>query len=103
MSKFQSLFLVGIALTTQLSFGAGDAAKGAKLYSACIQCHGEDGRGNVAEEAPKIAGQHDWYIISSIQQFKAGTDRKNPKMLPFIQNLSNKDIEDLAAYISTMK
>ncbi len=88
-----------------LSFNAqaADAAKGQELYKACIQCHGADGMGVVEQEAPKIAGQFDWYIISSIKQFKAGVERKNPKMLPYIQGLSNSDIEDLAAYISAMK
>ncbi len=87
----------------QNALAAGDAAKGQTLYKACIQCHGEDGRGNPTEEAPRIAGQYDWYIISSINQFKAGVERKNPKMLPYIQNLSDQDIADLAAYISQMK
>lgn len=85
------------------SFAAGDATKGAELYKSCVQCHGADGRGNPDQEAPRIAGQYDWYVVSSIKQFKAGTERKNPKMLPFIKNLSDKDIEDLAAYISAMK
>lgn len=84
------------------ALSAGDAAKGKALYSSCIQCHGEDGRGNPAEEAPRIAGQYDWYIVSSIKQFKAGVERKNPKMLPYISNLSEQDIADLAAYISKM-
>lgn len=84
------------------ALSAGDAARGKTLYSSCVQCHGEDGRGNVTEEAPKIAGQYDWYIVSSIEQFRAGVERKNPKMLPFIKNLSQQDIEDLAAYISKM-
>ena len=83
-------------------FAQGDAKKGASLYKACIQCHGEQGEGNVAEEAPKIAGQLDWYIVSSIEAFKIGKDRKNPKMLPYIKSLSEQDIADLAAYISAM-
>ncbi|ATH08214.1 hypothetical protein BIY24_09705 [Halobacteriovorax marinus] len=82
---------------------AADAARGQTLYKTCIQCHGANGEGNEAMKAPRIAGQHDWYIISSVQQFKAGVERKNPTMLPFIKNLSNTDIEDLAAYISTLK
>lgn len=91
-----------IALTFH-SFGAGDATKGQALYKACIQCHGDNGRGNPTQEAPSIAGQYDWYIVSSINQFKKGVERKNPKMLPFIKNLSDSDIADLAAYISKMK
>ena len=82
---------------------AADANRGKELYSTCIECHGTDGMGKVEKEAPKIAGQYDWYIISSIKQFKAGVERKNPTMLPYIKGLSSKDIEDLAAYISSMK
>jgi len=86
-----------------MNLSAGDAAKGKELYSACIQCHGENGRGNVEEKAPMIAGQHDWYIVSSIKAFKEGTDRQNEKMLPYINKLSDQDIDDLGAYISQMK
>jgi len=82
---------------------AQDAKRGQTLYKTCVQCHGEDGMGNVEQQAPRIAGQFDWYIISSIEMFKAGKERKNPKMLPFIKNLSNQDIADLAAYVSSMK
>ncbi|MFX3689180.1 MAG: c-type cytochrome [Peredibacter sp.] len=94
--------VIGLSLIT-FSSTAADAARGQTLYKTCIQCHGEDGRGNPDQEAPRIAGQYDWYIISSIEQFKAGVERKNPKMLPYIKNLSSTDIEDLAAYISKMK
>lgn len=103
MSKNAILLTLFISLFSTVIYAAGDAKRGAELYKNCVQCHGENGRGNPAEEAPMIAGQYDWYIVSSIQQFKAGTERKNPKMLPYIQNLSDKDLEDLAAYISKMK
>ena len=81
---------------------AQDAAHGQALYSTCIQCHGEKGEGNPAQKAPRIGGQHSWYIESSIQKFKSG-ERKNPTMLPFIKNLSDKDVADLAAYVSTLE
>lgn len=97
------LVLIALVSFSNSSFAAGDASRGQGLYKACIQCHGENGRGNPDEEAPRIAGQYDWYIVSSIKQFKAGVERKNPKMLPYITNLSDQDIEDLAAYISQMK
>lgn len=99
MIKLIALCWVLLSVST---FSAGDAARGKTLYSSCIQCHGENGRGNPAEEAPMIAGQYDWYIVSSIEQFKAGVERKNPKMLPYIKDLSEQDIQDLAAYISSM-
>jgi cytochrome c553 len=97
-------YIISLFLILSVSqVAAQDAARGEKLYKNCIQCHGTDGRGNPKEEAPMIAGQFDWYIVSSIESFKEGVERKNPKMLPYIKNLSNADIADLAAYISAMK
>lgn len=80
---------------------AQDAARGQTLYNTCIQCHGEKGEGNASMKAPRIGGQHTWYIESSIQKFKSG-ERKNPTMLPFIKNLNETDIADLAAYVATL-
>lgn len=100
MNRCALLFLV-FSLFTANTFGA-SAEKGKTLYASCVQCHGEQGEGNPAEKAPMIAGQFDWYIISSVKAFKEGKERKNPKMLPYIKNLSDQDIADLAAYISTM-
>lgn len=80
---------------------AQDAAKGKVLYATCIQCHGEKGEGNPAQKAPKISGQHDWYVIKQVTDIKSGV-RKNPEMLPFITKLTEQDIKDLAAYIVTL-
>jgi cytochrome c553 len=79
-----------------------DAAKGQKLYKKCIACHGKMGEGKKSQKAPRLAGQYDWYIVSSLKAFKSKV-RKNPKMLPFIKRLSPQDFKDLAAYISGLK
>lgn len=83
------------------SVRAQDAAKGQKLYQTCIQCHGETGLGMVEKNAPRIAGQFDWYIVGSLKAFKSG-ERKNPDMLPYIKGLSEQDFADLAAHISKL-
>lgn len=101
MNSLKAIVVLFTLLSSQ-SFAA-DAAKGQKLYKTCVQCHGPEGQGNEKMKAPKIAGQHDWYIITSIKQFKIGQERSNPTMLPFIKKLSDNDIADLAAYISTLK
>jgi cytochrome c553 len=93
--------LVLSSLLTSVSF-AQDAAKGAELFKQCIQCHGEKGDGNPAQKAPRIAGQHDWYILKQLQDIKAGVTRKNPVMIPFVSKLSEQDMKDLAAYISKL-
>lgn len=80
---------------------AQDAAKGKTLYATCIQCHGDAGEGNPEKKAPKLSGQHDWYVVKQITEIKSGV-RKNPDMVPFVKGLSEQDIKDLAAYIVTL-
>lgn len=91
-----------ILILLSVSSFAQDAGRGKSLYAKCISCHGKQGEGKKSMKAPKIAGQFDWYIYTSLVDFKKGA-RKNPTMLPFIKNLSDKDYQDLAAYISTLK
>ena len=47
-----------LALSIQ---AAGDPAKGKALYATCASCHGANGEGNQALNAPAIAGQKEWY------------------------------------------
>ena len=97
----KSLFSL-IVISFSLSSFSSNIENGKKIYQSCVQCHGQDGLGIKSEAAPAIKGQHAWYIESSIKAFKLGKDRKNPKMLPFIQKLSASDIQDVAAYVSQM-
>lgn len=97
------LLTLTLSLLFTTSLFAADATHGQALYKTCVQCHGEKGMGIAAQKAPRIAGQYDWYIISTINKFKEGSDRKNPVMLPFIKNLSDQDIADLAAFVSQMQ
>jgi cytochrome c553 len=98
-------FLITLTIGTSFfSFSghADDAVKGAELFKQCIACHGEKGDGILAQKAPRIAGQHDWYILKQLQDIKAGVTRKNPVMVPFVSKLSEQDMKDLAAYISKL-
>jgi len=97
------LLALTLSLIISTSLFAQDAKRGQVLFKTCVQCHGEKGMGIPEQKAPRIAGQYDWYIISTINKFKEGTDRKNPTMLPYIKNLSDQDIADLAAYVSQMQ
>ena len=97
----KSLVVLSALFFSFCTFSA-DPAKGKSLYSRCVTCHGNNGEGKESQKAPRIGGQHDWYIYSSLVQFKTG-ERKNPEMMPYIRNLSDTDFQDLAAYISTLK
>jgi cytochrome c553 len=84
-----------VALTTE------QLKKGHKLYGKCMSCHGKAGQGKKSQKAPRIGGQADWYIASSITKMKA-KERINKVMFPYIKRLSAQDIKDLAAYISKL-
>ena len=89
-----SLFL----LTSQAVLAEGDAQAGQNKSAVCAACHGVDGNSAVAMW-PKIAGQHEPYLVRHIQLIKANA-RPVPEMYGIAQTLSEQDILDLAAYYS---
>jgi len=76
----------------------GDPAAGKGKTSMCAGCHGPDGN-SPAPDFPKIAGQHYDYLLKALKDYKSGA-RKNPIMALLVANLTQRDIEDLAAYYS---
>ena len=80
---------------------AGDPAAGQKKSETCAACHGPDGNSQAAD-FPKIAGQHYDYLLKALKDYKSGA-RKNPIMAPLAANLTQRDIEDLAAYYSSQR
>ena len=80
---------------------AGDAVKGKEKSAACGACHGADGN-SAAPDFPKLAGQHEDYIVRALTDYKAGK-RKNPIMMGMAAPLSKEDVADLAAYFSAQK
>jgi cytochrome c oxidase subunit 2 len=51
---------------------AGDAVAGKAAYAACAACHGANGEGNVAVNAPRLSGQGAWYLERQLKLFKQG-------------------------------
>lgn len=82
----------------------GDPKEGQKKSEVCQACHGVDGNSTVPAW-PKIAGQGEAYLVKSLKEFRKGQQgaRFDPTMFPLTQNLSDRDIEDLAAYFASQK
>jgi cytochrome c553 len=78
---------------------AGDAAAGQGKAAACGACHGMDGNSSDAQY-PKLAGQHEAYIVRQLTHFKAG-QRQNPIMMGMAAPLSEQDMRDLGAYFAS--
>jgi len=97
----KKLVITFIAAT--LSFGAmaGDPAAGKAKSMTCAGCHGINGISNNGMW-PNLAGQKEPYLVSQLQQFRAG-ERKNAMMTAMAKGLSDADIANLSAYYSSLK
>ncbi|HZM46238.1 MAG TPA: cytochrome c [Burkholderiales bacterium] len=80
---------------------AGDAAAGKEKSKTCAACHGPDGN-SPAADFPRLAGQHYDYLLRAISEYKSGV-RKSAIMMPMVDKLTRRDMEDLAAYFSQEK
>lgn len=95
----------GMALALVIAFPAAhaaDAAAGQQQYqSTCAACHGSNGI-SVAPIYPNLASQKLDYLVAQLKAFRDGT-RVNPIMNPMARNLTDTEIANLAAYLSTLK
>jgi len=88
----------------------GDAAKGANSYKTCAACHGPDGNGNQALNAPSLVGSSDWYLVESLKKFKAGvrggnTGNQNAILMRgmALSLADDQAINDVVAHIMTLR
>lgn len=85
-----------------------DAARGQAAFAACTACHGPAGAGNPQLNAPPIAGQADWYLLTQLTNFKRGVRGANPKdttgstMKAVTAGLDDQQLKDLAAFVASM-
>ncbi len=83
---------------------------GKTVYSGCRACHGPGGRGNAAVGGPRLAGQHDWYLILQLQNFRSGlrgvhekdTYGKTMRLMARTLLTDEQAIKDVTAYIATL-
>ena len=95
------IILAAIFSCSTSAIADGNAEAGKAKSTTCAGCHGEGGNGDTAM-FPKLAGQHKDYLFHSLKAYKSGK-RKNPIMSAQVQNLSEKDMVDLAEYYSKQK
>jgi cytochrome c553 len=98
MSRFLVLALAACLSVPALA--AGDAASGKQKSQGCAACHGADGNTPTGPEFPRLAGQHEDYLLKALKDYKSGA-RKNPIMSGQVGGLSTQDMADLAAYFAS--
>jgi cytochrome c553 len=106
------LFAILLAsLTVSFSAVAADAAKGEQALkkNQCASCHGDNYSKSVDNSIPKLAGQHQDYLVQALRQYKNGDNknslagRNNAIMLGQAKKLSDADIDNIAAYLANLK
>jgi cytochrome c oxidase subunit 2 len=78
-------------------------------YGFCTVCHGAQGNGNPAIQAPKIAGIQPWYLKQELERFRGklrGTqsgDVTGMEMQPVAMQLNDQAIEAVATYVGAFE
>jgi cytochrome c oxidase subunit 2 len=100
------LVLVGLLA---LSAQAADVAAGKAAYAVCSTCHAANAGGNQSLNAPRTAGQYDWYLKRQIVAFRDGVRGTAPgdvygaQMRPMAMTLTtDAAIDNVVAYIGTL-
>jgi len=100
-SRVCTLALLAASFVTILfplaAMSAGNPEAGKSKAGLCAGCHGADGNGGADPTWPKLAGQAPEYLVAQLQRFKSGA-RDNPIMKGMAATLSEKDMQDVAAY-----
>ena len=79
-----------------LANAAGDADAGKEKVATCAACHGADGNSAVPT-FPKLAGQGEKYLLKQMQDIRDGA-RPVPTMAGQVDNMSDQDLADIAAF-----
>jgi cytochrome c oxidase subunit 2 len=87
----------------------GNAASGKARFGNCAACHGANGQGVQAMNAPRLAGISDWYLATQIKNFRDGVRGNHPQDLYGTQMTlmagmlaDDRAVNDILAHINTL-
>ena len=87
----------------------GDPELGATSYAVCAACHGSQGEGQLALNAPKLSGQDPRYLKQQLRNYQLGRrgvhedDLYGRQMAPMAATLVNDEtMDNVIAYIGTL-
>lgn len=102
MVRLQLLAIFAAVALGASDVQAGDVAAGEARYAqTCVTCHGNAGKGMAS--FPSIVGRNADYIAGRLIQYRA-RETVGPNsaiMMSWAEPLSDEEIANLAAYIST--
>ncbi len=104
ISHVRRITLFSLLVISSHTFAAGDVARGEARGETCLGCHGVVSYTNVypTYKVPKLGGQHADYLAAALKAYRSG-ERSHKTMRAQATNLSDQDIEDIAAYLASLK
>lgn len=103
--------IIGLLVGSAIFWGSGptaqaggDAEAGKKKFYTCEGCHAVPGYTNTypTYHVPRLGGQHADYVTASLKAYAEG-ERKHASMKANAVNLSEQDMDDIAAYVSKFR
>ena len=101
MKRLHAPLALALLLVAGAASAKGDIEAGKAKSATCAACHGPDGNAGIDPQYPRLAGQYADYIARALHEYKSD-ERKNPIMKGFATTLSDADIDNLAAYYSSL-
>ncbi|MCB9673182.1 MAG: c-type cytochrome [Alphaproteobacteria bacterium] len=110
-SEFPALaqYVASLPPAPEESERMGKADAGKSYYAACAACHGPEGKGNKAMNAPPIGMLQSWYVETQLKKFRGGVrgahpdDKTGQQMAPMAKTIpSDEAVTDLSAYVSSL-
>ena len=102
MKRWLMSTVVCSALIAAFPSIAADPVAGKAKYAVCAGCHGPAGMGNAALGYPQLAGRDAAFVTAQLQAFKSGK-RESATMKAMVAGLSGTDMENLGAYIASLR
>lgn len=104
MTKLSSIILSVSLLVAFNAQASGDIAAGKAKAGMCAGCHGVNGKALIPGY-PNLAGQNAQYLVSALKAYKdkSRTGGQAAIMQGQASALSDADMQNLAAYYSSLK
>ena len=104
MRQLRILALSTLLVVAPAAFAAtqGNVQAGKKVAEqVCSACHGLNGISSM-NNVPNLAGQKETYLVAQLKGFRHGTI-KNATMDSMASSIASKDVNNVAAYYSSLK
>jgi cytochrome c553 len=101
MISQRSLLAITVAFVSTASWAGNPEAGKSTVETVCAGCHGSTGI-SAAGTFPNLAGQKEDYLRNALTAYREGT-RKAPIMNNMAAGMTDQQIGDIAAYLTSLK